>query len=149
MNGYFQNQKSLGANVKVELDLTNYATKADLRNATGVDTSTFAKRTDLANQKFDEDKLDFDQLKNVPTNLSNLKTKVDQLDVDKLAPVPMDLIKLKDLVKYDVVDIYIYIYMHYVYNIYKIYYIYHALYFIYIYIYIYNATKNIYNAKTK
>ena len=49
MNEYFQNQKSLGANVKVELDLTNYATKADLRNATGADTSSFAKRTDLAN----------------------------------------------------------------------------------------------------
>ena len=109
MNEYFQNQKSLGANVKFELDLTNYATKVDLRNATGVDTSSFAKRTDLANQNLGEDKLDFDQLKNVPTNLSNLKTKVDQLDVDKLAPVPMDLIKLKDLVKYDVVDIYIYI----------------------------------------
>ena len=134
MNEYFQNQKSLGANVKVELDLTNYATKADLRNATGADTSSFAKRTDLANQKFDEDKLDFDQLKNVPTNLSNLKTKVDQLDVDKLAPVPMDLIKLKDLVKYDVVDIYIYTCIMYIIYIKYIIFIMHYILYIYIYI---------------
>ena len=35
--------------MKVGLDLSNYATKADLKNATGVDTSDFAKITDLAN----------------------------------------------------------------------------------------------------
>ena len=43
MSEYFPKTKCLGANVKVELDLSNYATKADLRNATGVDTSHFAK----------------------------------------------------------------------------------------------------------
>ena len=37
MSQYFPKLNSLGANVKVELDLSNYATKADLRNATGVD----------------------------------------------------------------------------------------------------------------
>ena len=65
----FQNQpKSLGGRVKVELDLFNYATKIDLKNATGVDTSKFAEKVDLANLKSDVDKLDIDKLKNVPTN---------------------------------------------------------------------------------
>ena len=41
---YFPKPRSLGANVKVELDLLNYATKADLENVTGVDTSEFAKK---------------------------------------------------------------------------------------------------------
>ena len=70
--------------MKVELDLSNYTTKTDLKNVTGVDTSKFAKKIDLNNLKSDLDKLDIDKLKNVPTNLSNLKTKVDKLDVDKL-----------------------------------------------------------------
>ena len=63
----FQNQNIFGKRIKVELDLSNYATKTDLKNATGVDTSKFAKRVDLANLKFSVDKLDIDQLKNVPT----------------------------------------------------------------------------------
>ena len=54
--------KSLGANVKVELDLSNYGTKADVKNATGVDTSNFAKNTDLVNLKSDVDKLDIDKI---------------------------------------------------------------------------------------
>ena len=70
--------------MKVELDLSNYVTKADLKNATGVDTSKFAKKVDLATLKFNVDKLDIDKLKNVSTNLNNLKSKVDKLDVDKL-----------------------------------------------------------------
>ena len=45
------------------LDLSNYATKVDLKNATGVDTSKFAKKVDLANLKSDIDKLDIDKLK--------------------------------------------------------------------------------------
>ena len=40
----FPKTKSAGTNVKVELDLSNYATKADLKNATAVDTSNFAKK---------------------------------------------------------------------------------------------------------
>ena len=83
--------------------MCNYATKADLKNATGADTSKFAKKFDLANLKPSVDKLDIDKLKNVPTNLSNLKSKVDKLDVDKLVPVPVDLSKLSDVVKNDVV----------------------------------------------
>ena len=84
-----------------ELNLSNYATKTDLKNATVVDTSTFAKKVDLANLKSDVDKLDIDKLKNVPTNLSNMLSKVDKLDFDKLVPVPVDLSKLSDVVKPD------------------------------------------------
>ena len=91
MSEYFPKPKSLGANVKVELDLSYYTTKADFKNAAGVDTSDFARKTDLANLKSDVDKLDIDKLKNLPTNLSSLKSKIDKLDVDKLVPVPVDL----------------------------------------------------------
>ena len=49
----FQNQSFLEANVKVELDLSNYATKTDLKYATGVDTSSFPKKIDLSNLKSD------------------------------------------------------------------------------------------------
>ena len=77
MSKYFPKPKSLGANVKFELDLSNYATKSDLKNATGVDTSDFAKKTDLANLTSDVDKLDVDKLKNVPCCLSCLKSKVE------------------------------------------------------------------------
>ena len=63
MKGYFPEPKSLGDRVKVELDLSNYATKADLKNATGVDTSKFAKKVDSADLKSNFDKLDIDKLK--------------------------------------------------------------------------------------
>ena len=72
--------------------------KTDLKNAAGVDTLDFAKKTDLANIKSDVDKLEIDKLKSVPSNLSNLKSKVDKLDVDILVPVPVDLVK-SDVVK--------------------------------------------------
>ena len=75
MSEYFPELKSSGRRVKVELDLSNNATKTDLQNATGVDTSRFAKKVDLANLKSNVDKLDIDKLKNVPTNLSNLKSR--------------------------------------------------------------------------
>ena len=77
----------LGENVKVELDLSNYAAKADLKNATGVDTSEFDKESDLGNLKTDVDKLHNDKLKNVPSGLSSLKSKVDKLDIEKLEVV--------------------------------------------------------------
>ena len=57
----------------------------------------------LADSKFDADKVDIDKLRNLPTNLSNLENKVDKLDNDKLVPVPVDLSKLSDVVKNDVV----------------------------------------------
>ena len=73
--------KSSSNNVKVELDLTNYATKTDLNNITQVDTSSFASKT----------------------NLAALKTEVDKIDVDKLKTTPIDLDRLSNLVKNDVV----------------------------------------------
>ena len=103
MSEYFPEPKSSGWRVKVELDLSNYATNADLKNATCLDTSKFAKKVDLANLKSHVDKLDIDKLKNVPTDLSNLKNKVDELDTNKLVPVPVDLSKLSHAVKNDVV----------------------------------------------
>ena len=99
MNEYFLKPKSSIANVKAELDLSNYATKVDLKNATGVDVSDFAKKTDLANLKSDVDELNIDKLKNVPSNLSNLKSKIDKSNVDESVPVPVDLGKLSDIVK--------------------------------------------------
>ena len=62
----------------------NYATKTDIKTGTGVDTSSFAKKTDLANLNSDVDKLDIEKLKNVPSNLNNLKSNVDKLDTGKL-----------------------------------------------------------------
>ena len=83
---YFPEPKSSRERVKVELHLSNYATKADLKNATDVDPLIFAKKIDLA----------------------SLKSNVDKLDVDKLVPVFVDLSKLSDVVKNDVVrnDVY-------------------------------------------
>ena len=94
--------------MKVELDLSNYATKADLEYTAGVDTSKFDKKVDLATLKSNVDKLDIDNLKNLPSNLSNLQNKVDKVDVDKLVPVAVDLSKLSDVVKNDIVikDVY-------------------------------------------
>ena len=84
MSEYFSEPTSLGGRVKVELDLSNYAAKEDLKNVTGVDTSNSAKKADLADLKSDVDKLDIDKLQNVPGNLRTLKNKVDKLDTDKL-----------------------------------------------------------------
>ena len=62
MKEHISKPNSLGANVKIELDLSNYATKTDLNNTAGVDTSSFAKKkTDLASLKSNVDKLDIDK----------------------------------------------------------------------------------------
>ena len=82
--------------------MSNYATKADLKNATGVDTLNFAKKTDY-HLKPDVDKLDTDQLKNVPSGLGSLKSKEDKLgDIWNLETTPTDLSKLSNVVKNDV-----------------------------------------------
>ena len=104
MGEYIVKPKSFAGRVKVELDLSNYATKADLKNAAGADTSKFAKKNDLASLKAEVHKLDFVKLEKVPTVLNSLKSKSDKLDVDKLVPVLVDLSKLiSDVVKNDVV----------------------------------------------
>ena len=78
---YYRPYKSFSNNIKVKLDLTNCATKTDLRNITHVDVSSFASKT----------------------NLAALKTEVDKIDVDKLKTAPVDLPKLTNAVKNDVV----------------------------------------------
>ena len=78
---YYPPYKSSSNNVKVELDLTNYATKTDLKNITHTDVSSFASKT----------------------NLAALKTEADKIDVDKLKTVPGDLAKLTNVVKNEVV----------------------------------------------
>ena len=70
-----------------------------MKNATGVDTSNFAKKTNLANLKSGVDKLDIHNSDNIPNKLSNLKIRVYELDVDKIVPVPVGLSKLSDVVK--------------------------------------------------
>ena len=75
MSQYFPPYRSHVGDIKVELDLSNYATKTDLKNVTNIDVSS----------------------------LVNLKTEVDKIDVDKLKTVPVDLAKLSDVVKNDVV----------------------------------------------
>ena len=64
----------------MELDLSSYATKIDLKNVAHVNVSSFASKT----------------------NLTRSKTEVDKLDIDKLTPLPNDLAKLSNVVKNDV-----------------------------------------------
>ena len=94
MGKCFPEPKSFGSRVKVELDSSNYTTKAGFKKATDADISKFAKKVDWANLKCVVDKIDIDKLESVPTNLSNLKSKVYKLDVDKLVSVPVNLSKL-------------------------------------------------------
>ena len=87
MSQYFPKPyEPFGGDINVKVDLSNYATKADIKNIWHVDTSSFALKT----------------------NLASLKSEVDKLDTDKLAPVPVDLSKLSDVIKNDVVkkDVY-------------------------------------------
>ena len=66
---YYPPYKSSSNNIKVELDLTNYATKTDLKNITHTDVSSFASKTNL-------DKIDIDKLKTVPDDLAKLSNVV-------------------------------------------------------------------------
>ena len=81
MSTYYLPYKSSSSNIKVELDLSNYATKDDVKNITHVDVSSYATKT----------------------NLAALKTEVDKIDTDKLKTVPDDLAKLSKFVKNEVV----------------------------------------------
>ena len=79
---YYPPYKSSSNNIKVELDLTNYATKTDLKNIMHVDVSSFASKTNLAVLKTEVDKIDADnladvtKLKAIDTNSFVLKTKL-------------------------------------------------------------------------
>ena len=81
MSTYYPTYKNSSNNIKVELDLSNYATKDDVKNITHADVSTYVSKT----------------------NLAALKTEVDKIDTKKLKTVPEDLAKLSNVVKNDVV----------------------------------------------
>ena len=77
MSQYFSKPyRSSEGNVKVELDLSSYATKAELKNTTGIDTSNFALKSNLASLKTEVDKINVDKLKTVPVGLSKLSNVV-------------------------------------------------------------------------
>ena len=100
MSHYFpEPYEPLVEDINVKVDLSNYTTKADLKNAPGADTLKCAKKVDLAGLKSNVDELDIEKLKTILDDLSNLKSKVDRLDIDKLAPVPVDFSKLSNVVK--------------------------------------------------
>ena len=80
---YYPPHKSSRSNVKVELDLTNYATKTNLKNITHVDVSGFASKTNLAALKSEVDKIDIDKLKTTPTDLAKLSNVVNNDVVKK------------------------------------------------------------------
>ena len=78
MSQYFPKPfRSFGGNINVKVDLSNYATKTDLKNVTHIDTSSFTLKT----------------------NLASVKTEVDKLNIGKLVLAPVDLSKLNDVVK--------------------------------------------------
>ena len=78
MSQYFPKPyEPFGGDINVKVDLSNYATKAEIKNISHVDTLSFALKT----------------------NLASLKTEADKLDIDELVPVPADLSKLSDVVK--------------------------------------------------
>ena len=87
MNTFFPKPfEPFGGDINVTVDLSNYATKTDLKNVTHVDTSNFVLKK----------------------NLANLKTEVDKLDIDRSVPVPTDLSKISNVAKNDAVkkDVY-------------------------------------------
>ena len=77
MSQYYPPYKSSSSNVKVELNLTNYATKADFKNITHVDVSSFASKSNLAALKAEVDKIDVDKLKTAPVDLAILTNAVE------------------------------------------------------------------------
>ena len=82
MSQYFPKPyEPFGGDINVKVDLSNYATKTDLKNASHVDVSSFA----------------------ITSTLASLETEVDKLDVDRLVPIPVDLAKLSNVIKNDVV----------------------------------------------
>ena len=82
MSKFFPPYRGASNDIKVKLDLSNYATKDDVKNITHVDVSSYATKT----------------------NLAALKTEVDKIDTDKLKTVPDDLAKLSNVVKNEVVE---------------------------------------------
>ena len=85
MSTYCPPYKRSSNNIKVELDLSNYATKDDVKNITHVDVSSYATKTYLAALKTEVDKIDIDNLKTVPDDLAKLSNVVKNEVVKKTA----------------------------------------------------------------
>ena len=83
MSQYYPPYRSSSNNIKVELDLANYATRDDVKNITHVDVSSFASKTNLAALKTEVDKIDADKLKTTPTDLAKLTTAIENDEVKK------------------------------------------------------------------
>ena len=84
--------------MKLLLDLTNYTTKKILKDATGIDISYLAAKSDFIDLKAKVGKPDVNKLVNAPRGLNDLKTKLDDLDVGRLKTFSVYLKKLSDLV---------------------------------------------------
>ena len=80
---YYPPYRSSSNNIKVELDLSNYATKDNVKNITHVDVSSFASKTNLAALKTEVDKIDTDKLKTAPTDLAKLTNAIENDVVKK------------------------------------------------------------------
>ena len=99
---YFSKPYNCSKNkIEVELNLSSYARKSDLKMQQALMHQNLLKKTDLADVKSGIDELDIDKLKNVHSGLSSLKSNVDKLDIGKLEITPIDLSKLNDVVKKD------------------------------------------------
>ena len=119
MSAYYPPYRSSSNNVKVKLDLTNYATKTDLKNITQVDVSSFASKNNLAALKTEVDKIDADKLKTTPTDLAKLtnaiendvvnktdyNTKVNSIEAQIAGLTKNTIDKLADITKLKAIDI--------------------------------------------
>ena len=84
MSQYFHKPyEPFGGDIDVKVDLSNYAIKVDLKNATGIDTSKLVAKFDLAILKAEVDKIDVDKIKTVPIDLSKLNNVVNNEVVKK------------------------------------------------------------------
>ena len=83
MSQYYPPYRSSSNNIKVELDLANYATKTDLKNITHVGVSSFASKINLAALKTEVDKIDADKLKTAPIDLAKLTNAIENVVVKK------------------------------------------------------------------
>ena len=82
MSGYFHRRyKYFDGDINIKVDLSNYATKTDLKNVSHVDVSSFALKS----------------------NVASLKTEVDKIHAEKLKTVPLGLAKLSNVVENDVI----------------------------------------------
>ena len=103
MSYYPEPDSHIRGEVKVVLELSNYATKKELNHATDGDTFDLTAKKDFLPLKAEVDKLEMNKLVNVPTSLNNLKTKVNDLDVGKLKTFLVDWKILSDVVDNEVI----------------------------------------------